>query len=601
MRRARPLAFADFLRLLPPAVVFERVVKKQGAGRKIISAKLIDEVTGRFLRPETLHARFESLSEEARAICALAYCSGRTGVRAIDDPALHSELFNSFLVYVASDEEGGRYYFGFDDMARPLTEALRAWVAGKAFGAPPAPHAPQWLWRSVNDFAVFLALACQGQITLTQKGDPVRAALTLVRKLFNAGQEQNQYADADIRALVELHIAFGRHIGALAVRGKEVSVSRTGADIWLKKKHRDQFEAFRRFALELIGSWRLDTLSAMIEARDDGWLPLSLFSHVREQATPAIRILEYVGALECAAADGQWWVRLAARAGNEMAPGDARPIALPDFSVMLPQECAPHTLFAFSALGRLQSFDRVYKGQIDRTTVNSALADEIPGERLLGYLDDWQAPDNVRITVDEWIREFGRLSQSAADILTSADERTTMQIEGYEPICQYIEAIEAHKVFRIKPGCARRVWEMLSNMGFDPRLPMRRELPAALSAADRLDTVEQSRSPELTIETDFSQVAQQESRRMSAGKYSPELKELELTEMFHVIDYAILMGCWLNVDYEGSPYIKAGEYRLLPAAINKGAEPTVEGAVEPTRKAKKMYIKRIKRIGVEPA
>ncbi len=602
MRRARPLKFADFLRRLPPAILFERVVQDQDSGRKIISSALIDEIIERFMQPEELRERFESLSNEARAVCVLAYLSGASGVRALEDAALHQELVNSFLVYAALDENGVRFYFGFEDMAPALEETLASWA--ERAGKTPAEDSAisHFLWRSVNDFAVFLALAYQGAVSLTTKGAPIRAAINQVQKVFHGMSCDGQAHDeSDIRALIELHMAFGKRIGCLAVHGKEVIVSRANAEAWLCRDVREQYDELREHAFEIIGSWRMVLLDSMLSGMDDGWFSVSAFSHVQEQAFPALRTLAYVGAIELVDHNGNLLIRSARqRSAGAQASGSA-PMALPDFSVLLPQECAAETLFAFSALGQYQSFDRVYKGKIDREAVNNALADEFDSERMVSLLESWRAPDNVLATVREWIREFSRLSQSAADILVSADERTSMQVETFEPIRQCLEPVHAHRVYRIKAGYARRVREMLANMGYDPRLPKHRELPSSGSAVEQLGAGERELLDGLRVETEFAAAPPADKPRISLGKYSADLKELELTELFHVIDYAILMGYYLKVDYEGSPYIKSGHYRLLPSSISKGIDPTVEGAVEPTRKMKRFYIKRITRIGVEQA
>jgi hypothetical protein len=68
--------------------------------------------------------------------------------------------------------------------------------------------------------------------------------------------------------------------------------------------------------------------------------------------------------------------------------------------------------------------------------------------------------------------------------------------------------------------------------------------------------------------------------------------------MDHVIDYAMLMGHRLRLDYEGSPYVKRGEYTMVPDAGSSGPDGVVEGEDVKTGTRKKFLRERIKAIGV---
>jgi len=73
-----------------------------------------------------------------------------------------------------------------------------------------------------------------------------------------------------------------------------------------------------------------------------------------------------------------------------------------------------------------------------------------------------------------------------------------------------------------------------------------------------------------------------------------------LSEIIHVIDYAILTGQPLIFDYEGSPYVKEAVYTVTPVDCQKGIDPILEGIVLKTRSKRQFYVKKIRKIGVLP-
>ncbi len=81
-------------------------------------------------------------------------------------------------------------------------------------------------------------------------------------------------------------------------------------------------------------------------------------------------------------------------------------------------------------------------------------------------------------------------------------------------------------------------------------------------------------------------------------KYGSGLKTFDLNEMLHVIDYALLAGQELTLEYAGSPLLRKGLYTVTPHTRTRGAEPMLE-AGENGRK-RQFLIRKISRIGVAP-
>jgi hypothetical protein len=249
----------------------------------------------------------------------------------------------------------------------------------------------------------------------------------------------------------------------------------------------------------------------------------------------------------------------------------------------------------------LHAFDRVYKGYITKESVSKALSIGIEAALLRHWLLERRAAANVVKTVDEWIREFNRLYVSRGSVLASCDEKVTRQIAALEPLRKHLTVVEAHTVFMIRQGSECKVLDMLEKLGFDTRMPGREteagthEGKAADLEPNRTAAVSEKRFMPLT---DFNIAPETPPPPMNRTKYGSGLKALEISEIIHVVDYAILTNQSLVIDYEGSAYIKRDIYTVSPLGIDKGIDAAVEAEIPYVRGRKQFYLDKIKRIAV---
>ena len=59
-----------------------------------------------------------------------------------------------------------------------------------------------------------------------------------------------------------------------------------------------------------------------------------------------------------------------------------------------------------------------------------------------------------------------------------------------------------------------------------------------------------------------------------------------MSDLFHVLDYAVLMGQLVIFEYRGSPLVRKGTYTVSPLNVEKSPEPFLDAQVMP-KKAKK--------------
>jgi hypothetical protein len=168
---------------------------------------------------------------------------------------------------------------------------------------------------------------------------------------------------------------------------------------------------------------------------------------------------------------------------------------------------------------------------------------------------------------------------------------------AYEPLKNLVTPAQPHAVFTIRRGREEDAKRVLASMGFDHRKPGEsafEKLHAAIEVAP--DTV-----PAIAPVVSFEPRDAGPVRPVKAGKYGEKLKELDMSDLIHVVDYAVLMGKALTVEYLGSPYIKEGVYTVSPLAVQKSGEPFFEAEAKAGKSKRKFLLKKVHRIGVESA
>jgi hypothetical protein len=625
--------FSDYLMQLPSNLVFEGLIKHSGQPRKILTSSMVREIADQFSSEKNLSDRFSTLSEEAKFLCSLAYLFLNTGLAFDKAPlgglpeedqvpdnllakikdneetdnvlisAFNNELIRSFLVHAACDEKGRMYYVGFEEFEPKLRKLLSQTIIKRTQvqAEKEALYSPIGLF--LNDVTVIAALASQEKIKKTKTGALGRSAVQYVNKLLHfTHPPYNEANQNEPAALLPLSYAVSRRL--LHSKGDGYAVSHARMLAWLSKPLHSQYSDFIEFAYASALLWRKSLLMDMLHKPGKPWLSSQGFGEkLWIDANASIKMLAYCGLVDFYRSGGSY---VFTRSGRSIAGQDAiseslhasQILLMPDFSAMIPQEIVPEHLYWFSKLGSLVSFDRVYKGTISRDIINNSLSEGIAGNMLLGWLVKWRAPKNVAETVKEWVREFSRISLEPGPFVVSAEEKVTIQLMSYPPLKDCMEPVRAHTIFRVASGRERQVKEILTAMGFDPRTPA--FCNSDYDAIEAESSFEEARSPQKMFPVvNFTVPQEPVSINLTQGKYSSKLKALDLTDLMHVIDYALLMGQHLRFEYTGSPYIKKGLYLVWPLSYKKGSEPMLEAETAGTRKKKSFLINRIKKIGVE--
>jgi hypothetical protein len=591
MIRRNELRFADYLKMLPSAWVFEHLVKNTDTSRKILSSTMIEDAINAFIKKEYLRNHFLKLSTSDQIQCALVYLTGDSGIKIEAFSGLNNPLLMSFLVYASYNGDSGVYVYGFKEFEPILREEFCKVLCQLGLPQESAVHG-SWRWHCINDITVVASLGAQRLLKKKKTGGLTRTTSLLLKKLTDTGSSlKNEGGDFVSRLLIDFCLE--KYI--LFENETEYFLNTVQFERWLNSPKEKKYDEIRVFVFTAIGGWYKELLYQMLDCPVA--FPLSLFSeNVKNSALLALKGLRFAGIVELKKLGDQICFIKPHFVDSNVDSEQKKIIILPDFTAVIIEEIAENELYRFTMIGTLQSFDRVYKGAITKTTVCDSLSRGIDGRSVLSWLDAWGAPANVRETVREWLREFYRLYISDRTLLVSSEEKVSIQIETFSPLRSLLEPVEAHTIFQIKKGAEANVKEILQTLGFDYRMPGQNDnLQEHFNAAQPLfDTVIIKPIVEPERDTSEPQVA------MRGTKYGAEMKNLDINEVLHVIDYAILTGQSISIDYEGSPYVKPGVYVVKPLSCQKGIEPIMDGEITRTHMRKQFYIKKIKLIGVQP-
>jgi hypothetical protein len=593
------LNFDEYIRMFPSAWLLEHFLKNRSNSRKILSSDALADQVACFSEPPSLQNKFEELGEAERRLCSLVYLCGDSGLPALEkSDYLNDPVILSFIIYAGRDSAGAVRYFGFsrfEPSLRPLmVETLLHAERVVEKGGLVSPRQEYCL----SDIAVVMALAMQGLLEKKKQGSLTKNSLLKIGKLTH-----DSFPGFTVQDRADCIIRYAESLGMIVENDTGFACRGVAAEEWLCQSPESRGRDLALFIGRYAGAWCRELLAELLRRAGERWLPITIFpEQARKEALKALYILHWGGIIDLAGVGDEIVFGAPVARPSSVLPLDAVDdkhrtivqtiVVLPDFTAVLPQETPPEQLFRFSHIGTFHSLDRVYKGVIDRATLNNSLTRGLDSATVLRRLTEWNAPANVVETLREWIREYYRLYIADGSVLITCDEKVTYEIASYAPLAELIERMPAFAVFRIRQGAGESVKRVLSGMGYDYRMPLRESSVWSGNPAQRPVPINvfEPIIPGNGRDTENALL-------LRGKKYGSGLKSLDLTETMHIIDYAILTVQELTIEYGGSPLIKKGLYTILPTAVSGGAEPMLDGS-DQVGKKRQFTIRKIARIGV---
>ncbi len=592
-------SFADYLGKIPHVLVFKHLLNTSSALRTIFSSSALHDTVKKYGSSQEVLKRFNTLSPQDQELCAMAYLFDKKGVPHSTISNFETSLLSSFLVYAEKDSNDSWFLVGFDEFSDILMPSLTGIIAKSP--CVPMSNIPAESYgasqESVANVVLFLAQCMLGEIKLSKNGKLTKGSETnLIRML--------QCKSCSEIALPMLpNMLFEYCYSRQLVTTDDFSISlNIGKTLrWLESDRAQLIHDFSTFLNQHYGCFR----STFLEHLVGTGLQLDILSdYLSDTILPFIQStgigLALAGIAHIAINDTCISITFTQQkqASIPLAYPATAIVVMGDFSALIPQETEPKQLFAFLALATVSSFDRVYKAKISREVVFESLALGFLPANMLKTLAQCNSPSNVIATVSEWIREFDRVSLCPDPVIIVSDDRVARQLLAYEPIARHITQIPSQHVFRVNPLRLEYLQQTLQKLGFDPRIPQPLESLNPEDSFDHAETLPMPTSKRVSV-THFAETATQSpARAVGAGKYSTILKPLDIHEMYHVIEYAIVTSERLIIEYTGAANIRKGTYTILPQTIERGVNPTVTASDLHHKWVKQFHLKLIAKIGV---
>ena len=593
------ISFAQYVGLLPQEIVINTLAgDKPEVKRNVISSSLINKTISQRTDAQHVCETFKNLPESLQVHIARTYLMGDRGY-ICDDATAGTECVQSFLVYQAGSSSSRRLY-GFPELSAALEPLCAALFATQTVTGP--QEGLFSIRQSLCDSIVPLIVLAGVRRTTSTAQTIKRMGKRLLHKLiYNPAQPVERES---IEAWGECVESFCRD-EQLIVHGFDTSYDRITD--YCNQSETTHYAALKKNAHIFAGSWDLGLLRACTADMQTTWLPVSAFSAKRAQVWDDCIVLAASGCISIAFFDEQWHIRWRTQRQSlpESSGGSTEaPRLLSNFSVVVSPGVTPATLWQFSCIGHIQSFDKVYKGAVDRVAVCDARAAGVEASTIESLLSRWEAPANVARTVSEWIREFDRLSMITGTVVLSTSAEVSQLLSVAPQLRDMLTPLPAESVFLVAPHAQKEVSEILEKLGFDIRMASTAVMPDYTTDEQFEDGFVAEEPviefvPTVIFPINGTSPVVKSTAVHRQGKYSAELKVLDTNEIVHLVEYAQLMGYRIKFEYSGSPGIRKGNYSISGVSLIRGKEMGVEGKSGPGTIAKKFLFDKIITVGVE--
>jgi len=602
------MRFRDYVKKLPHQWILDNLICEGDKTRRILSSAMIEDAVSKFSCAASLMRRFEELPDSLKLKCSQVYLMGGNGLTwpAAND-SLNDPLLSSLLVFAAQNRAGSKY-FGFNEfepVLRPLM--AKTLVQNGVLAKANVKNAAVCPWRPLNDVSAVCSMAFHNLLKRSRYGGISRSGLNQLKNLIHDSTltgkgkpDKEEYHPAGFLIGYCLKEAF------IVSVESGYALDRPLFKAWLKKSVKTRLNSIMEYASVFCGSFGFALLTEMLCVCGASRVSIKkiIEEQDRETLLTAFKVFEFLGYLTLEESGSDLFFtpcnftdKYAGEDPDKLLSNQktVSVVIMPDFSVIIPQEVSPSELFDFANIGILKTFDKVYKGQINRQSVCNAMSHGASDTDMRLWLTKRASPANVLSTVEEWCREFSRLYVSHDNILVSSNEKVTLQLLACEQLREHLTQVKAHTVFRIRSGSEQKIFDALEKLGFDSRSSD--EKPAIVPVVENQGAAVEEKQWKPLTDFSFAGTAEH-TLTMRRTKYGSELKALDISEITHVVDYAILTAQQIIIDYEGSSQIKQSVYTVLPLSLQKGAEPVIEAQIPRSKTRKMFFLRKIKRIGV---
>jgi len=582
------ISLAEYVKQLPSKVFLEHFSDFIGSNGGILSESRIKRMLDQFVHSDEPLKRFATLADAQKIDVILGYILADKG---FEDGSRENQraLARTFLVACSQfGQDNDAALHGFTELKPKLLEAMKEFIgAGKLCSAP-----ERKLWGQYHelcDLAVLLGGIASSHVQWTKTGSLTKSTRLYLKKILHCWRSR---WGTDNYHTVSMLTDFLGTQGLLIKNEQTYKVSADAENFFVNHDTAQIRKELRHYICTQHLGLDVEMFFALFPPVED---PGSWYNCPALTQCPAfVKILRMLEAcalvVVCSSADALLF-RPVPQIEDEQT---TTPTILADFSVFVGPEVTPQLLYSLHALMQFTTFDRVYKGHISQAIINDSLARFATAEDIQSLLQQFKAPNNVWESVKEWIRQFERISFFEGNALLVNDPGVAEQLAQHPEFHSLLEHIPIASFFRFKNKHTDFVRQKLAELGFDLRAPQR-ERPG--TPVEELVRFYPDRGTTFKVnELVFQDAALVKGQ---GNKYGAELKKREISELLHVLEYAVLMNNKVRFSYRGSPYIKSGEYTVWPLNFTRGANATFEARIVGAKStAKHFVIESIDKIGI---
>ena len=544
------LNFAQYIRKISSTLLYDHLL--EDSAKNVLSESVYASIETRLLSLEGVTQRVASCSEEEREFLYEIYLSGEVGV--ISENEEQSQVvLSTFLVYEAIGDDEKHRLFGFGDLVPIVAQYMQQYSSNTPEIQPPLFFAP------ILDTVILLDHIKAGRVQLKQDLDFMKSSVDSVFETTTLSQSPLSLTEK--RLLLKVLIGALQDLDFIVQQGREFSLTLTGSSF-----AQNSTAAFEQFSQEVLHSKNIGN-TQFIEA-----LLLKGTSAELIEVTPTTAALESV-TLHIL----QWLTHITVHEGLVSLRPDTHEYhqqevghLMPDFSLIIPPEIIPQSLFSILQLSDITSVDMIYHAKILREKVLETLSRGITSPEIDTLLRKWNAPESICHTVQEWAESYSQLFfDQGAFLAVRPEHESTMQ--AIEEVHELLEPITEFRVFKVKEGMESVLQARLIERGFDIRKP--KSHAELYHVANHTPAEEgQLHTPNYTPSLE----GQKEESVSKAGRYGGTPRKVTQDEIQKLVRYALLMDEQLIVYLTGEelPHV------FTPTEIRTGTAGFISGTSE---------------------
>lgn len=541
------------------------------------SEALYQELYQKLTSKEFFQLQIDRFDEEEVDVLFSIYLSGIRGIR-FDDTSLKAKLLRSFFVYEKTvDEEN--YLCGFEEYNQLFAAYFSDLYSYSADGVPAvAPFDVAYQ----TDLAVLFSFLCSGRSVLKQTGYVTKQFQDSFLTVTHLGTLVSSLTlkDREVELLFSFVFDALAQCGVVEIEGNVIRVS-TEVETNLAellKEIKDNLLSH----LQVLGS-NLQFIKEIATVSDGFTIERRFFAG---ELLPFVTLFCWLGEIDLIYSDSEISIKSTTVPHLETHYPSGH--MMPDFTVMIPREIEPVSLYEFLKIGTLDSLDMIYRGSVSREHIVDSVAGSFDEDGVLSILEKWNGAPNLFSTVKDWIHGFNKLFIDGSYLAVKGSDADA--ISSLPEVQPFISEVTGYRFFRIASGREEYLDLVLKKKNFDTRYPESYEHSHLFERGLEF-------ASEFTEDINFEpQMESLSTPRTPMGIYSSQLKSLSVGDISKLVKYATLMDYKLMLHYENE-FGEIEECLITPINLAGGKDSFIE-ASDSDGTVRKFLLDRIDKIGV---